>query len=155
MTESRIKTFLVYFYEQYILTCYNGFELAIENKELLKKIENYDIEGYFLKHLDIYVESGDAFKEYSMLYNNTLFAGSRDQNPEDFNQLELFLIENIQLFVHTILEEALKKTVERSDSLGVRLYFKPIDNKEVKLIDLVSCSEQKMKEEGLMPPSMG
>lgn len=155
MTESRIKTFLTYFYECYILTCYKGFELPIEEEGLGEKILAYDLKSYFLKHLDIYVESGDAYKEYATLYKSSLFVVSREHDPEVFNQLELFLIENIQLFAHTIVEAALEKITGKTTSSGIRLHFKPIDNKEVKLIDIVTYAEEKMKANDLLPPSMG
>ena len=157
MTPERIKFFLKCFYEEYINQCYQGYDIESDvKKELSKKMENYDIEGYFVKNLDIYVENCDFMKEYSILYNPLLFSIKKEDNPELFNELQLFLIENIQLFLHTILESAIKAYLANdSNATGIRVFIKAIDNKNSKLIDLIDLAEENMKKNNILPPAMG
>lgn len=156
MTPERIKAFLKSFYEVYVLDCFEGFEVASSTDEMAKKMEQYDVKAYFLNHLEIYVESIDYQKEYNRLYNNTLFYASRDNNPEVFNELEIFLIENIQLFLHTILEAGLNTHVSKDKKVeDLKIFLKPIDNKSIKLLELIDKAEEKMKVLQILPPAMG
>ncbi len=155
MTPERIRFFLRCFYEQYILDCYQGYEVDSDQEGLTENLNKYDINGYFIKYLDIYVENTDFMKEYALLYNPILFNSSREQKPEDFNELQIFLIENIQLFLHTILEAAINSQLKPSKAKGLKLHIKPIDNKEIKLISLIDKAEEKMKELNVSPPAMG
>jgi hypothetical protein len=155
MTPERIKLFLRCFYEQYILDCYQGYDVDTDQESLSENLGKYDINGYFLKYLDIYIENTDFMKEYSVLYNPALFDVSREQNPEVFNELQIFLIENIQLFLHTILETAINTQSKTSKINGLKLYMKPIDNKSIRLIELVEKAEKKMTKLQVLPPAMG
>jgi hypothetical protein len=157
MTPDRIKLFLRCFYEFYVLECYERFEVeATENKELSEKMENYDVQGYLIKNLDIYTENCDFLKEYSIFYNPVLFDLKKEANPELFNELQIFLIENIQLFFHTILEAAINSYVLKDSKItGLKLYVKPIDNKNIRLIDLIDKAENTMKGLNVSPPAMG
>jgi hypothetical protein len=106
--------------------------------------------------LDVYVEHCDYRKEYDFLYNPQLFELSREKNPEIFNELEIFLIENIQLFFHTILEAAITTHIIKESTIkGLKIIVKPLDNKSVKLVELVDGAERRMKEKGILPPAMG
>ncbi|HSZ26310.1 MAG TPA: hypothetical protein VK766_11340 [Cytophagaceae bacterium] len=156
MTPDRIKLFLSCFYEQYILECYQGYTMEVSQVELSEKLEKYDVTGYFLKHLDIYVENCSYLKEYSILYNPSLFDIQREANPEVFNELQIFLIENIQFFLYTILEAAINSHGRNmSAPIGLQIQVKPIDNKHIKLIHLIEKAEQKMNDLNVMPPAMG
>jgi hypothetical protein len=155
MTPERIKFFLRCFYEQYILDCYQGYDVDSDQESVTENLGKYDINGYFLKYLDIYVENADFMKEYPILYNPGLFDISREQKPEDFNELQIFLIENIQLFLHTILEAAINTQLKTSKINGLKLYMKPIDNKDIKLLDLIDKAEKKMTKLQVLPPAMG
>lgn len=156
MTEERIKTFLFCFYEQYIESAYLGFEVATEDPELTAQLDQYDVHSYFLRYLDVYVQNSDFMKEYTFLYNPSLFTSTKEAQPESFNDLEIFLIENIQLFLHTILEAAIHKQILKDSQVeGLQIHMKPVDNKAVKLVDLVDGAEKRMKERNVMPPAMG
>ncbi len=156
MTPERIKLFLRCFYEAYTEASYQGFEADIENDVLTQQLENYDVNSYFLKHLDIYVQSVDFMKEYDRIYNPALFSIAKEANPEAFNDLEIFLIENIQLFLHTILEAAINTQLLKDEKVkGLTLYMKPVDNKSLKLVELIDEAEKKMKDLNVLPPAMG
>lgn len=156
MTPERIKMFLRCFYEEYITKAYQGFEAETESDEQAQQLDNYDVQAYFLKHLDIYVQHCDYKKEYTYIYNPRIFDISKEKEPETFNELELFLIENIQLFLHTILEAAIHTyIIKESGSSGLKIFMKPIDNNSIKLVDLVDSTERKMKEMNILPPAMG
>ena len=155
MTPERIKTFLRCFYEEYIITCYEGYE-ADADDALVEKMEQYDVQGYFIKNLDIYIENSDFMKEYSIIYNTKLFGSTKEQNPEPFNDLQIFLIENIQLFLHTILEAAINSYVLKDSKIKeLKLFIKPIDNKTIHLLNLIDSTEGKMKNINVLPPAMG
>ncbi len=157
MTPNRINLFLRCFYEAYILECYLQFKIESDKeKELSEKLENYDVTGYLIKNLDIYVENCDFLKEYTILYNPVLFNVKKESNPELFNELQIFLIENIQLFLHTILETAINSYILKESKIkSLKLYLKPIDNRTVSLIDLIEIAENKMKILNILPPAMG
>ena len=155
MTPERIKLFLRCFYEQYITDCYQGYDVESDLESLSENLGKYDINGYFLKYLDIYIENADFMKEYAVLYNPALFDSAREQKPEDFNDLQIFLIENIQLFLHTILEAAINTQLKTSKVNGLKLYMKPIDNKSIRLLDLIDKAEKKMTKLQILPPAMG
>ncbi len=155
MTPDRIKFFLRSFYQAYILSCYERYEIEADN-ELEKKVEQYDIQGYFFKNLDIYVENCDFLKEYQTLYNPKLFAIKKEDDPELFNDLQIFLIENIQLFLHTILETGINSYLLKTTKIkGIKLYMKVIDNTNIKLIELIDQAEEEMKNKNILPPAMG
>jgi len=156
MTPERIKNFLSFFYKSYIHNSYIGFELKYKDDDLIQKLENYDIQNYFIQHLDIYIENTDFLKEYNLIYNARLFYISKENAAEEFNDLEIFLIENIQLFLHTIFESAIQKLIlKENKEIGIFLKFTPIDNKSCKLIDLITEAEENMKTAGINPPAMG
>ncbi len=157
MTPERIKLFLRCFYERYTEASYQGYELLPEQAELTDELGKYDVNGYFLKHLDIYIQNCDFRKEYGILYNPSLFESSKEAQAEAFNELELFLIENIQLFLHTILEAAIHSGITgvKVASQGLKIYMRPVDNKSLRLIDLIDAAEQRMKELKVLPPAMG
>ncbi len=157
MTPDRIKLFLRSFYECYIIDCYQGYKVASESAaEVSEKMDHYNVEGYFIENLDIYVENCDFLKEYNLLYNPALFNIAKEANPELFNELQLFLIENIQLFLHAMLEAAIHSYVaESSQSVEFEFYIKPIDNKNIRLIDLIDAAEAAMKKMNYLPPAMG
>ncbi len=156
MTPERIKLFLRCFYEEYIEASYQGYEVDTESEALTEQLGKYDVNRYYLKHLDIYIETGDFMKEYAMIYNPSLFSISKEAEPESFNDLEIFLIENIQLFLHTILEAAVNSQILKNSKVkGLKLYMNPIDNKSLKLVELVDDAEKKMKLLNVLPPAMG
>jgi hypothetical protein len=157
MTPERIKLFLRCFYKNYILECYEGYDMdADKNGDLQEKMEHYDVTGYFLKHLDIYVDNTDFMKEYALLYNPALFNAQKESNPEVFNELQIFLIENIQLFLYAILEAAINSYILKTSKVNnLRLRIKPIDNKTVELVKLIDLAEGEMKNMGISPPAMG
>ncbi len=157
MTPDRIKLFLRCFYEAYIEKCYEGFEIeSDDNPEISRKMNAYDVQGYFIKNLDIYTENSDFLKEYTIIYNPVLFNIKKEDNPELFNELQIFLIENIQLFFHTILEAVINSYVLKDSKIkGLKLFVKAIDNKNIKLIDLIDASESTMKKLNVSPPAMG
>jgi hypothetical protein len=156
MTPERIKLFLRCFYEEYVRTVYQGFEAETETEELARQLNDYDVHSYFLNHLDIYVQHCDFMKEYSFIYNPAIFDISKEKQPETFNELELFLIENIQLFLHTILEAAINTYIVKTSTIkGLKIFVKPIDNKSIKIVDLVDKAEKRMKELNVLPPAMG
>ncbi|HVD97497.1 MAG TPA: hypothetical protein VNB90_04775 [Cytophagaceae bacterium] len=155
MTPERIKLFLRCFYEYYIDKVFEGFEADADDGQT-SKLEQYDVKGYFLKNLDIYIENCDFQKEYAKIYNPELFSISKEQNPEAFNELEIFLIENIQLFLHTILEAAINNLILKDTKIKeLKIYLKPIDNKTIKLVNIVDAAEKKMKDLNVWPPAMG
>jgi hypothetical protein len=157
MTPERIKLFLRCFYKHYILECYEGYDIdANENGDLQAKMERYDVNGYFLRHLDIYIENTDFMKEYALIYNPALFNISKESNPEAFNELQIFLIENIQLFLYAILEAAINANILKNSQVnGLRINIKPIDNKSIMLLKLIDKAEDEMKNLGISPPAMG
>lgn len=156
MTPERIKLFLRCFYEEYVENAYQGFEAEAETEELAKQLDSYDVHSYFIKNLDIYVQHCDFMKEYTFIYNPRIFDIPKEKEPETFNDLELFLIENIQLFLHTILEAAINTYILKDSSInGLQIIVKPIDNKSVKLVDLVDGAEKRMKSLHVLPPAMG
>lgn len=157
MTPERIKYFLRSFYESYIQTCYDGYEVNYDSKnEPNEDLERYNIEDYFIKHLDIYIENCNFMKEYEMIYNPLLFNLKKEDNPEVFNDLQIFFIENIQLFLHTILESALNTLVVKEQKVKeLKLFMKAIDNKTIKLLAIIDDAEDKMKASNVLPPAMG
>ncbi len=156
MTPDRIQAFLRCFYEQYLEDSFQGFEVEEEDEKLMEAIEQYDVHGYLSKNLDIYIQHCDWRKEYSILYNPKLFRISKESDPEAFNELEIFLIENIQLFFHTILEAALNTYILKSSSVkGLKIHMKPVDNAQLRLETLVDLAEEKMKKLNILPPAMG
>jgi hypothetical protein len=157
MTPDRIKLFLRCFYECYVVDCYEGYDIESDPEQgLSEKMNNYNVQGYFIENLDIYVSHCDFMKEYSILYNPALFTILKKENPEPFNELQIFLIENIQLFFHTILEAAINSYVLKTSKIkGLKLYMKPIDNTTIRLLDLIDTTENNMKKLNVLPPAMG
>jgi hypothetical protein len=153
MTPERIKLFLRYFYEQYVNRCYKGCEVVLEDGSIFD-MEQYDISQYMINNLEIYIEHCDHIKEYSVIYNPFLFNMTRQEKPEDFNKLQIFMIENIQLFFHAILESVVCSTLAKDRKVKkIKLFFRMIDNGEVKLMDLVTSAEEQMKINKIQPPS--
>jgi len=156
MTPERIKLFLRCFYEAYILDCYQGFEIEDDTENWSKKMDQYNISGYLIENLDIYIENCDFLKEYSIIYNPVLFDSKKETNPELFNELQISLIENIQLFLHTILEAVINSQILKTSKVkGLRLYIAAIDNKKIYLLNLVEKAEEQMKKLHVHPPAMG
>ena len=157
MTPERIKLFLRCFYERYVSDCYVGYDVESDTENgLSEKMEHYNVQDYFIENLDIYVENCDFLKEYTVLYNPALFNILKEENPEPFNELQIFLIENIQLFLHTILEAAINSYVLKTSKIKeLKLYIKPIDNTSVCLLDLIDGAENNMKKLNVSPPAIG
>lgn len=155
MTPERIRFFMRYFYEQYVGRCYKGCEVILEDGSVFD-IGQYNVPQYMINNLDIYIEHCDFMKEYPIVYNSFLFEVTRQEKPEDFNKLQIFMIDNIQLFFHTIVESVAATTLVKEKKIKkIKLFFKMIDNAEVKLIDLVTSAENQMKAKQLVPPSEG
>jgi hypothetical protein len=154
MTKERIQQFLQFFYGSYFETCFQGCEVLLEDGSSFQA-DATEVRDFLLQHIDIYIEHTDYLKEYSTIYNTSLFNIDRLTKPEDFNKLQIFLIENIQLFFYTILEAAYTKKYMAQKIKKIKLSFKQIDNQEIKLIDLINLSEEKMVNLQLIPPSKG
>lgn len=155
MIPERIKLFLHYFYAQYVENCYKGTEVVLADGSTFD-MGQFNVPQYMVNHLDIYIEHCNYEKEYSLLYNPSLFYSSRKKEPEEFNQLHIYMIDNIQLFFHTILDSVISKTLLKENKIkALKLQFRLIDNEEVKLMDLVNAAEKKMIAQGIEPPSKG
>ena len=117
-------------------------------------IGQYNVPQYLINNLDIYLEHSDCVKEYAMVYNPLLFNAARTEKPEDFNKLQIFMIDNIQLFFHTIIESVISTTLVKEKKIKkIKLFFKMIDNLDIKLIDLIIDAEKQMRLNQLVPPS--
>ena len=155
MTPERINSFLHSFYEQYVETCYKGCEVILEDGSSVD-MNQFDVPQYLINHLDIYMEHCNCIKEYSIIYNPSLFYASRKDKPEDFNQFHIYMIDNIQLFFYTILESVISETILNEKKIKkLKLSYHLIDNGEIQLLDLITAAEEKMKSKGIKPPAQG
>jgi hypothetical protein len=156
MTPDRIKLFLRCFYKQYLLQSYQRVEAGGQQGDLSQEIEQYDVPAYLIKHLDIYLDSCDPMKDYNMVYNIRLFETTKITEPELFNELQIFMIENILLFWHTILEAAIQSHMLKSGKPEkVKLHLLPIDNLEIQLTSLIQQAEEEMEQMNVLPPARG
>lgn len=156
MTQDRILSFLAYFYQQYLDKSYTSVRITPENPLLEGKLAQFDMKDFLLSHLDIYLSLCEPEKEYQFIYNVSLFTSTREEKAEAFNELQLFLIENIQLFFHSMAEATFrKKKLIEDEEVRVLLSFAPIDNRKLRLVELVYAAEDQMKADGLKPPAMG
>lgn len=138
MSPERLARFLYFFYKGYLRQSFiDGKALNESHGEI--GLDEFDVLSYLQKNVDIYVQHTEMDKDYAALYNTKLFYSDKTKEPELFNELEIFLIENFQLFCHTILQAVLQKKFP--DLVRLDLKFRPIDNKEVHLLPLVEDAE--------------
>jgi hypothetical protein len=154
MTQERIQQFLQLFYESYTDTCFQSCEVFLEDGSSFT-VDKSEVCNFLIQHIDIYVEHTDYSKEYATIYNSSLFHSNRTSKPEEFNKFQIFLIENIQLFFHTILEAAYTKKYMSKRIKKIKLSMKLIDNQEVNLLDIINQTEERMKGMQMIPPSQG
>lgn len=154
MTQERIQQFLQFFYESYTETCFQNCEVLLEDGSSFT-VDKSEVGDFLVQHIDIYVEHTDYSREYTTIYNSSLFHSNRNNKPEEFNKFQIFLIENIQLFFHTILEAAYTKKYMTKRIKKIKLSMKLIDNQEVNLLDIINQAEEKMKSLQMIPPSQG
>jgi hypothetical protein len=155
MTPERIKGFLQYFYSQYIAVCYEGCEVVQDDDSTID-MEPYNVAGYLNANLDIYMEHCNYEREYNQIYNKSMFQQNRTETPEPFNELQIFLIENIQMFFHAMLGAVVKEKLAKDKNVKeIIIKFRQIDNEKINFREMVYAAEDNMKSNGLMPPSMG
>jgi hypothetical protein len=138
MTPEKLARFLYFFYKAYLKRCYAGVSAKDQDGKALD-LSDIDLPGYLQKHVDIYVQHTDLNKEYERIYQTGLFYCKKNEKPEDFNELEIFFIENFRLFCHSISEAALAK--KHPTLARVSLSFHPIDNENISLLALVEDAE--------------